>query len=164
MTKQKLIEDNMKLVYALMHKEYPTFIEDEDLVQCGMLGLCKAADKYDESRGAFSTLAYYCIRTEIQQELRRRAKHNGVLSLDYEVTIGNSPCDTATLGDLIVGEEDVNFIDVDDGVKVNELTPTQQLIFEMKKRGKTTKEIVEALGTTRQYVWYTMRKIKRMRG
>ena len=78
MTKQQLIEDNMGLVYSLILREYPTYIQDEDIIQCGMLGLCQAADKFDESKGfKFAGFAWFCIRNEIIRELNKRSKHQG---------------------------------------------------------------------------------------
>ena len=70
MTKQQLIEDNLNLVYALISREYPTYLHDEDIIQTGMLGLCKAADKWDEKRGTFSNFAWCCIRHEIIKEFK----------------------------------------------------------------------------------------------
>ena len=80
MNKNELIEKNMNLVYFVISKYYPTFIHDEDIVQSGMLGLCKAADKWDESKSKFSTYAGRCIRNEINQEFIRRKPFSKVIS------------------------------------------------------------------------------------
>ena len=153
MTKQQLIEDNMNLVYSLIRKEYPTYISDEDLIQCGMLGLCKAAESGDETKAKFSTFAYCCIRRAIQCELRNRTKHSGVLSLDYEV--GNDGERTA-LGNLIVGDEDVIYVDVD----TSHLTSREKQIFELFQTGLDQAEIAKHLGVSKQYVWKVMRKAR----
>jgi RNA polymerase sigma factor (sigma-70 family) len=158
MTKQQLIEDNMNLVYALVSREYPTYIHDEDIIQTGMLGLCQAAEKWDESRAKFSDFAWYCIRHEICKEFRRRAKHQGVLSLDYETT--NADGERTTFGDFIVGDEDVCYIDDCS----NKLTPLQQRIVDALKAGLTPKEVATTLNTTLQSVYSTQRKIRLLRG
>lgn len=159
MTKQQLIEDNMNLVYHLISKEYPTYLHDEDIVQCGMLGLCKAAEKWDEKKSKFSTFASFCIRSEIQTEFRNRAKHQGTLSLDYEV---DNDGEKTTFGDFIVGEEDVAYVDF--GVDMNSLNQKEQLIAELLTNGVNQEDIVSRLGVSKQAVWKTIRKIKAMRG
>lgn len=160
-TKQQLIEDNMKLVYHLIHREYPTYINDEDIIQCGMLGLCKAADKWDESKSKFSTFAMFCIRSEIQMEFRKRAKHERyILSLDYEIDDGEGG--TSTFGDIIVGDEDVPYFDI--GIDLSKLNKKERQIAELLPTGMTQADIARELGITKQYVWSTIRKIRTMRG
>lgn len=144
----------MNLVYSLVSKEYPTYIHDEDIIQCGMLGLCKAAEKWDESKSQFSTFAWRCIRNEIAQEFMRRAKHQGVLSLDYETSDENGM--RSTLGDSMVGDEDVLYIDMD----VKSITAREQQIFDLYKTLQNHTAVATALGVSKQYVWKTMRKIR----
>lgn len=162
MTKQQLIEDNMKLVYGLVSKEYPTYLYDEDIIQCGMLGLCEAAEKWEEGKLAFSTYATYRIRHRIQDEFRRRTKHQGILSLDYEIKNDGSPCDFTTFGDLIVGEEDVPYFDI--GIDLSKLNKKERQIVELLPTGMSQVDIGKELGVTKQYVWQTIRKIRAMRG
>lgn len=152
----------MKLVYHLIHREYPTYIHDEDIIQCGMLGLCRAAEKWDESKSKFSTFAVICIRSEIQMEFRRRAKHLGILSLDYEIKKGDVTCDFVTLGDLIVGDEDVPYFDI--GIDLSKLNEKERLIAELLPTGMSQVDIARELGVSKQYVNKTIRKIRAMRG
>lgn len=158
--KTKLIEDNMCLVYALIAREYPQFTRDEDIVQSGMLGLCKAAEQWDESKSKFSNYAWHCIRNAIADEFKQRATHQGVLSLDYEVDSGDG--DRVPFGSFIVGQEDVGYVDTD--VDLEQLTPTQLKVFELYRNGYPTKEIASILGVNRQCVWQTMRKVRLLRG
>lgn len=159
MTKQQLIEDNMKLVYSLISKEYPNLIADEDIIQCGMLGLCQAADKFDESMGCkFSGFAWFCIRHEIIRELNKRSKHQGLLSLDYEYT--DKFGEKFPFGDLIVGEEDVMYVDDCE----HKLTPKQRQISKLLQKGIKGKDIAKMLGVTHQYVSWVRRKIRLLRG
>ena len=155
--KQKLIEDNMNLVYSLVSREYPTYLYDEDIIQTGMLGLCKAAEQWDETKSKFSNFAWHCIRYEIIKEFKRRAKHNGVLSLDYETTTDGV---RGSLGDTIVGDEDVLYIDD----CADQLTPLERSILDLLKKGFTAKEAAESLGTTLHKVYFTQRKIRILRG
>ena len=144
----------MNLVYSLVSKEYPTYINDEDIIQCGMLGLCKAAEKWDESKSLFSTFAWRCIRNEICQEFRRRAKYQGILSLDYETN--DEDGGRSTFGDCVVGEEDVLYIDTE----VKSITKRERQVFDLCKTGLNYTEVATKLGVTKQYVWKVMRKVR----
>lgn len=155
--KTKLIEDNMNLVYSVIHKYYPRYISDEDIIQIGMLGLCEAVNAWDAEKGALTTYAWHKIRGAIGSELRTRKKHASVLSLDYETETDDGT--TQTLADFVVGEKDVFFIDE----PVKKLTVTQQRIFDLLKQGKTAKEISQTLGLTTQCVYRTQRKLRMLR-
>lgn len=150
----------MNLVYSLVSREYPTYLHDEDIIQCGMLGLCRAAEKWNESKSKFSTFATICIRSEIQMEFRKRAKHQGILSLDYEVDDGEGG--TCTFGDAITGEEDVDYFDI--GIDLTQLNQKEQQIAKLLPTGMTQVGIGKKLGVSKQYVWQTIRKIRAMRG
>lgn len=159
MNRQQLVEDNMRLVYHIVSKEYPKYIHDEDIIQSGMLGLCKAADKWDENKSKFSTFACRCIKNEIATEFRRRAKHQGILSLDYEVDGDNgSKC---SFGDCIVSEEDIGYIDF--AIDSSRLTKRELEICELRKQGMSNPDIGRKLGISRQAVWQTVRKLRILR-
>lgn len=160
MTRQKLIEDNMNLVYHYVSKYYPTYLQDEDIIQCGMVGLCKAADAWDETKSKFSTFAPKCIGNEIKYEFRKRAKHQGVLSLDYEVDGDDG--ERTTFGDFIVGDEDVEYIEI--GIDVNSLTPREKQVYDLLPTGLSWKEIADIVGVSSGTVWKIIRKLKAMRG
>ena len=152
--KQKLIEDNMNLVYSLVSKEYPTYINDEDIIQCGMLGLCKAAEKFDDGKSKFATFAWRCIRNEIADEFRKRSKHQGILSLDYEVS--DEDGGRSTFGDCVVGEEDVLYIDAN----IDSITARERQVFDLYKTGLSYTDVATRLGVSKQYVWKVMRKVR----
>lgn len=157
-TRQQLIEDNMNLVYSLVSKEYPTYLYDDDIIQCGMLGLCKAAEKWDESKSGFSTFAWRCIRNEIVSEFRRRAKHQGVLSLDYETS--DDEGGRTTFGDCVVGEEDVTYVDID----IESLSDRERQVLNLCATGLNQSDVATKLGVSKQYVWKVMRKIRTLNG
>ena len=136
--RQQLIEDNMNLVHFLISRYYPTFIHDEDLAQTGMVGLCKAADSWREDGVKFSTFASKCILNEINTEFKRRKKHNGVLSLDYEVG------ENSTFKDVLVGDEDVAYVNFDEFTSM--LTDEEKLVFELQTEGYSTEEIGRETG------------------
>ena len=160
MTKPRA-EDNMKLVYTVIHRYFPNFCGDEDLVQIGMLGLVKAANTFDENRGtSFSTYACHCIKTEIYNEFRnrKRLKVGEVMSLDY--VLKDTEDDEITLGGAIVGEPDVEFFDVSD--LYNKLSDSDKLILDLKRQGYTHCEIGEMIGRSHGCISYRLREIQRL--
>lgn len=77
-----LILENIKLVYYTIQKKFPRYVGDEDIIQCGMLGLCQAAKTYDRAKGSFSTFAVAHIVGEIKRELTRRKNDSNTVSLN----------------------------------------------------------------------------------
>lgn len=66
-----LIEDNVRLVHSCCKRFAGRGIEYEDIFQVGCIGLVKAADGFDESRGlCFSTYAVPNIIGEIKRMFR----------------------------------------------------------------------------------------------
>lgn len=69
--REKLIEENLGLVHACANKFRGRGTEYDDLFQAGCVGLIKAADGFDPSRGfAFSTYAIPVILGEIKRIFR----------------------------------------------------------------------------------------------
>lgn len=157
MNRQQLIEDNMKLVHGVTHKYFPHLVHDEDIVQCGMIGLCLAADSWDSEKTAFSTYAYRCIYNEIVRELKRRGKSVSALSLDYEYSL-NDEGDSTTFGDKLIGDFDVDFVDMD--YVLTKLTPREKQCFELRATGKDNHEIAKILGINQRSVTRDLRKVK----
>lgn len=122
-----LVESNIKLVYYTISKYYPTFIHDEDVIQSGMEGLCRAAKYYNTERGKFTTLAVFCIRNEIRAELKSRIKHNEVYSLDTAYQN-----DDGTSGTLLDTVEDANDFAVDDLELFDMLNDYERQVIEKK--------------------------------
>ena len=69
----KIIKDNAGLVFSQAYSFSTISYSDfDDYVQCGYIGLLKAARNYDPSRNTkFSTFATICIRREIIKERKR---------------------------------------------------------------------------------------------
>ena len=66
--KEILINENISLVWSLVHRYKNTYYDKEDLFQIGCLGLLKAIDKFDISYNvAFSTYAVPLILGEIKK-------------------------------------------------------------------------------------------------
>jgi RNA polymerase sigma factor (sigma-70 family) len=124
-----------------------------------MIGLINAADNWDESKSKFSTFACKCIGNEIKNEFRKRSKHYGVLSLDYEVDTEEG---IMAFGDIIVGDEDVHYVDF--GIDVEKLRPREKQVFELLQGNMTYADIARELDVSRQAIWTIARKLRKMRG
>lgn len=69
--REEVIQNNMGLVHACAHRFKGRGIEYDDLFQAGCIGLCKAADAFDEERGVrFSTYAVPVILGEMRRLFR----------------------------------------------------------------------------------------------
>lgn len=151
-TSRQLIEENIPLVYYIVSHEYPTYIGDEDIIQSGMVGLCRAAEGWDEARGSFANYAGKWIRGEIKQEFIRRKPYSKNISL--ETNIGED----GTLADVIAGDEDVAFIDDENFFKT--LTPEELEVLRIDSMGYSADEIAELCGLSTQKVWKLLRIIQ----
>ncbi len=67
---ETIIEDNQNLVYSLAYK-FKNYSQKEDLFQVGKLGLIKAYENYDETKGAkFTTYAFPYVLGEMKKLVR----------------------------------------------------------------------------------------------
>lgn len=79
--KEVLIERNMRLV-AHIAKKYQNADEDmDDLISIGCIGLIKAVDTFEPSRGRLATYACRCIDNELLMLLRSKKKISREVSL-----------------------------------------------------------------------------------
>ena len=70
-TREEKIKENMGLVHSIANRFRGRGVDYEDLVQNGCIGLIKAVDNFDESKGfAFSTYAVPVIMGEIKRVFR----------------------------------------------------------------------------------------------
>lgn len=123
-SKTDLFQKNLDLVYYMISRYYPLSIQDEDIIQNGMIGLWKACVTYDESLNMFSTYASKCILNEIRMYFRsfynRGKKDITLVSLEdvihadehtdltLEDTIPVSDVTTRTTEEAILAREIIN--------------------------------------------------------
>lgn len=70
--RDKLIRHNLRLVAHIVKKYYASSTDQEDLISIGTIGLIKAVNSFDNTKGArFATYAARCIENAI---LSRRNK------------------------------------------------------------------------------------------
>ena len=152
-----LIKQNTKLVYYIISHEYPTYLNDDDLVQAGMLGLCEAANRWDETKSAFGTFAGNWIRGEIKKEFVRRKKNSGVWSTDR--MMGGDDDDGTTLEELLGREDDTTYLNIEDFRDT--LHPHEQMVFDLRNEGLNTEEIATKTGRNIQTIQRITRNIRR---
>ncbi len=72
LTRDKAVDENLGLVHSIANRFRGRGIEYDDLFSAGCLGLVKAVDRFDESRGlCFSTYAVPLIMGEIKGLFRK---------------------------------------------------------------------------------------------
>ena len=70
--RDKLIRHNLRLVAHIVKKYYASSTDQEDLISIGTIGLIKAVNSFDNTKGArFATYAARCIENAILPQMRR---------------------------------------------------------------------------------------------
>ena len=159
-------EDHIGLVYNIVKKFNITFVEYEDLVGFGMLGLVKAAKRFDETKGfKFSTYAVPMIYWEIRESIRdksgilgtRYMKENGQYIIpSYIEDFKTEDDDGNKVSFEILKEEDFServaeYLDL--GKALLYLKPRdKRVIEEFYYKDRSQKDIGNELGLTEKYV------------
>lgn len=160
---EQAIVNNDKLIYFVINRYYPDFIEDEDIIQSGRIGLWKACISYDASKTKFSTYAVKCIMNEIRAELRHRAKlwkFGDIASLDEPVYFDKNG-NAVTLAHLVPDSHN-NYcaVDYDLSFLNNKLSERDIAVFKLSIYGFTATEIANMFGYTKAWASKTIRKVQ----
>lgn len=130
--KEQMFLTNYGIVFFVMRRlGIPAF--DEDMFQIGSIGLLKAIDTFDASKGCFSTYAFPIVRNELFMEFRKSKKSvNAAFSLDDNVDIGNG--ESVSYAEMIADRKDYEENTVNSMLAqqiFEELSPREQRIFIM---------------------------------
>ena len=97
---ERLIIKNEALVYHVL-KQMHLYSQLEDYYDVGMIGLCKAAKTFDNSKGSkFSTYACICIRNAILMDIRDQKRQCDYYSISLQTPVGGEK-DEISLEDTI---------------------------------------------------------------
>ncbi|MBQ1950806.1 MAG: RNA polymerase sporulation sigma factor SigK [Clostridia bacterium] len=161
--RQRLIEHNLRLVAHIIKKYYAGAKEQEDLISIGSIGLIKAVDTFDETKGPrLATYASRCIENEILMHFRATKKTAQDISL-------SEPIDTDSEGRPLTL---IDVLAVDDTIaddldrKVNgeklgrylreSLDPREREIIRLRyalgERSLSQWQVAKRLGISRSYV------------
>lgn len=175
--RSKLIEHNLRLVAHIIKKYYNASGDTEDLISIGTIGLIKAVETFDYTKGVrLATYASRCIENEILMHFRNMKK------TAQDVFISD-PIDTdregnaITLMDIIADESNI-VEDIDKQIKLkllntylnDVLTPRERIIIRMRygigyKKEYTQREVAKKLDISRSYVSRIEKKaLEKLRG
>ena len=143
------IQQHSRLVYYALKKYYPGFYTDEDIRQCGFIGLWKAIETYDASRGyQFSVYAIRCITNTINHEFRRRNKWSKLARVSLDAPIPET--EDTTYAETLIAEEDYSAIYFYENYA--RLSESQKYLLELKSQGYTEYEIGDMIGKSQSTV------------
>lgn len=152
---EQQIIDNEKLVYFVVHRYFKDLCGDDDIIQCGRIGLWKACEHYDNDRSKFSTFAVRCIINEITNELRARGRERKnvcITSLDQVVGTDKESDSDITIGHTIPFIEDGYYIVDQDLASADEkLSKRNSEVLKMYIFGFSAAEISQAFGFSRTW-------------
>ncbi len=105
--KNKLVEHNLRLVAHIVKKYYTENEEQDDLISIGTIGLIKAINSFDETKGIkLATFASRCIENEILMYFRSKKKNSQEMSISEPIDI-DSEGNPLTLIDIISLDDDI---------------------------------------------------------
>ncbi len=84
--RDKIIRHNLRLVAHVAKKYYASGADQEDLISIGTIGLIKAVNSFDNTKGArFATYAARCIENEILMQFRAGKKSQNDVSIQEPI-------------------------------------------------------------------------------
>ena len=102
-----LIERNLRLVSHICKKYYSKTNDNEDLISIGTIGLIKAVDSFDYTKGTrLSTYASRCVENEILMYFRSLKKQNGEIFMG-DTLEADKQGNPLTVEDLISDDTDI---------------------------------------------------------
>jgi RNA polymerase sporulation-specific sigma factor len=160
-----LVERNLRLVAHIVKKYSYPGKDVDDLISIGTVGLIKAIDSFDTSKGTrLATYAARCIENEILMLIRSNKKTKGEVYLQDPIgsdTEGNE----ISLIDVLSSNEDSIFEIVENKIQIKKLydkinfalMDREKTVIQMRYglldgNPRTQREIALTLGVSRSYV------------
>ncbi len=164
-SKNILVERNLRLVAHIVKKYSFPGKEVDDLISIGTVGLIKAIDSFDNSKGTrLATYAARCIENEILMLIRNNKKIKGEVYLQDPIGLDKEG-NEISLMDILSSDKDSILEIVENKIQVKKLytklntvlQERERLIIEMRYglidgKPKTQREIAAILSISRSYV------------
>ncbi len=105
--KNILVEHNLRLVAHIVKKYCSNSAEQDDLISIGTIGLIKAVNTFDNSKGIkLATYASKCIENEVLMYFRSQKKSSQDISINESID-SDSEGNPLTLMDIICTEDTI---------------------------------------------------------
>lgn len=165
--KQKdIAEKNIRLAYFTANRYKNIKMEYEEIISLAMLGLTKAAEKWEEERGiTFSTFAMKVMKNEILQELRKMKRKTEEVSLECKV----KEAEGVTILDTLETKEN-GYEEIEAAMVVREqmkkLTETEQklIILKTQNPGIRQQELGEIMKLSQPQISRIQKRIRKKIG
>lgn len=169
--KNIIIEHNLRLVAHIIKKYYSNSSEQDDLISIGTIGLIKAVNTFDDSKGIkLATYASKCIENEVLMYFRSRKKASQDISINEPID-SDSEGNPLTLMDII-SVDDTIADDINDKIMakklydfIEELDDEREKTIIVLRYGlygtvpMTQKQIAKKLDISRSYVSRIEKKV-----
>ena len=162
--RNKLIEHNLRLVAHIVKKYESKYVDNDDLISIGTIGLIKGVDTFSIDRGVkITTYCARCIENEILMYFRSNNKYAKDISINESVGFDKDGNEIAIIDVLKTPKPDFTMdIDMKDNINLLKeymgvLTKRERDIL-IKRYGllnndeQTQKTISKKLGISRSYV------------
>jgi RNA polymerase sporulation-specific sigma factor len=164
-SKNVLVERNLRLVAHIVKKYSFPGKEVDDLISIGTVGLIKAIDSFDCSKGTrLATYAARCIENEILMLIRNNKKTKGEVYLQDPIGIDKEG-NEISLMDILSSDKDSIVEIVENKIQVKKLYTKINTVLQDREKSiiemryglvdgnpKTQREIAKLLGISRSYV------------
>ena len=162
MTPEELYFQNEPLVRWTIKKYYPDFIDDEDLIQEGRIGLWRACLAYDEKKGLkFSPVAVSYIRNALRhgyEKLYGRSLGKRQFLWNVQSLYESIGCDDLLLKDIIPGDTDVAFLDISGAL--SRMSDRDREILYLTIAGFSQKEIAKKVHVSERTIYRVIQVAK----
>lgn len=144
-------------MYSFLYKYH---LDVEEWYDLASIGLCKAANTYNNDKSEFSTYAYKCMYTTIMMEKRKEnAMHiipqDQIVYYENQVNESSKENDTSTFLNYIPSKQDVENETIStlslENIE-NELAGNKRKVFVLLNEGYTQSEISKIIGISKQRI------------
>lgn len=139
---------------------YKYHLDLEEWYDLAAIGLCKAANTYNNNKSGFSTYAYKCMYTTVMMEKRkenamRTIPQNQIVYYENQIKEESKCNDISTFLNYIPNKQDIENEIISalslENIK-NELVGNKRKVFLLLKEGYTQCEISKIVGVSKQRV------------